>query len=225
MKKLMIVLILLSMLVVSVEASVPDKPILDYPENDSELQDINIFLIVRVSDDDDDLMNVTFYNATNNDLIGYNLVNGSGKAACTWRNMEQGNYTWYANASDEINTTQSDNFTFSIVAHTKSDEWDSVYIDPDEGLGWDTIENTTQMLDMITRPFTITMGSWFYAIFMFSMVGLIYIKTQRVFIPSVILLFNGIVMVSIIPGELYGVALTMIALGFTGVVYVAFHHR
>ena len=160
------------------------------------------------------------------ELISWNDVNGSGKAACVWKDLEYGNtYEWYANASDASDTTQSNTFTFSLVAATPSEKWADSYIEPEEGLGWASIENSTQILEMTLQPYLITMGAWFYAIFVFAMVGLIYIKSQKVFLPSVILLLSGITMASILPGEIYGAAMAMIALGFTGVVYVAFHRR
>jgi len=134
-------------------------------------------------------------------------------------------YKWYANASDSSNTTQSDIFNFSIAQPSKSSKWDEVYINPEEGLGWGKIENTTNILQMIVKPFLLSMGSWFYAIFILAMVGLIYIKTQNVFLPSLILLLSGLAMASLMPREIYGVTLAFIALGFTGIIYAAFKRR
>jgi len=218
--------IFLMALVLVVDGAVPDAPTLNYPKNESELQDLDVFLIVKVNDDDDDWLNITFHNASNDALISWNEVNGSGKAACVWKDLEYGNsYDWYANASDALNTTQSNTFNFSLAAPTKSEKWSDVYIEPEEGLGWTGIENTTQILVMTLKPYLGAMDAWFYAIFVFAMVGLIYIKSQKVFLPSVILLLSGITMQAILPGEIFGATVAMIALGFTGVVYVAFHRR
>ncbi len=197
-----------------------------YPEDNGVICDVNTYLMVKVSADDSDVLNITFYNATSGEMLGWNKIKGSGKATCVWKNLEVGGtYKWYVNASDGVNTTQSDTFTFSVSQPSKSSKWDEVYINPEEGLGWGKIENTTNILEMIVKPFIVSMGSWFYAIFILAMVGLIYIKTQNVFLPSLILLLSGLAMVSLMPREIYGVTLAFIALGFTGIIYAAFKRR
>lgn len=222
----LVAIIFLTGLVFVVDAAVPDVPTLNHPKNESELQDLSVYLIVKVNDDDNDWLNITFYNASNGALISWNEVNGSGKAACVWKDLEHGNsYDWYANASDAINTTQSNTFNFSLVAATPSEEWSDLYIEPETGIGWTSIENTTQILEMSIKPYLIAMGAWFYAIFVFATVGLIYIKSQKVFLPSVILLLSGITMQAILPGEIFGACIAMISLGLTGIVYIAFHKR
>ena len=214
------------LLIGNVNAVAPDKPVVYYPENNTAIYDTNTYLMVKVNDDDGDILNITFYNATSGDMIGWNEVNGSGKAACVWKNLEVGKtYKWYANASDGSNTTQSDIFNFSVAQPSKSSKWDEVYINPEEGLGWGKIENTTNILEMIVKPFIVGMGSWFYAIFILAMVGLIYIKTQNVFLPSLILLLSGLAMASLMPKEIYGATLAFIALGFTGIIYATFKRR
>jgi len=219
-----IAFVMMLLLVGNVNAVAPDKPVVYYPENNSIIYDTNTYLIVKVNDDDDDNLNVTFHNATSGEIIGWNEVNGSGKVACVWKNLEVGKtYKWYAN--DGSNTTQSDIFNFSVAQPSKSSRWDEIYINPEEGLGWGKIENTTNILEMIVKPFILSMGSWFYAIFILAMVGLIYIKTQNVFLPSLILLLSGLAMASLMPKEIYGVTLAFIALGFTGITYAAFKRR
>lgn len=226
MKKLFIIVLVCICLVGLANATVPDAPTLKYPLNASVLQDLNVHLMVNVNDLDGDWLNITFYNASDNNLIGWNLVNGSGMAACVWSDLSYGNtYEWYANASDSTDTTQSNAFNFSLAAATPSSQWVDTYIEPSSGFGWSSITNTTQVLEMIINPYTLAMGSWFYAIFTFVMVGLIYIKSQTVFLPSVVLLLCGVTMISILPGEIYGAAIAMIALGFTGIVYMVFHDR
>lgn len=222
----LVAMVFLTGLVFIVDAAVPDAPTLDYPKNESELQDLDVFLIVKVNDGDNDWLNITFYNASNDALISWNKVNGSGKAACVWKDLEYGNtYEWYANASDASDTTQSNTFNFSLVAATPSGKWSEVYIEPEDGLGWTSIENTTQILEMTLKPFLTAMGAWFYTIFIFTTVGLIYVKTQKAFLPSLILLLSGITMATLLPGEVYGAALAMIALGFSGIIYVVFKRR
>ena len=218
--------VMMMLLIANVDATAPDKPAVYYPENNTVIYDTNVYLIVKVNDDDDDNLNVTFFNATSGEIIGWNEVNGSGKATCVWKNLEVGKtYKWYANASDGSNTTQSDIFNFSVSQPSKSSRWDEIYINPEEGLGWGKIENTTNILEMIVKPFILSIGSWFYAIFILAMVGLIYIKTQNVFLPSLILLLSGLAMASLMPREIYGVTLAFIALGFTGIIYAAFKRR
>jgi len=218
--------VIVLLLIGNVNAVAPDKPTVYYPKNNTVIYDTNTYLIVKVNDDDSDVLNITFYNATSGEIIGWNEVNGSGKVACVWKNLDVGGtYKWYANASDGSNITQSDIFNFSVAQPSKSSRWDEIYINPEEGLGWGKIENTTNILQMIVKPFIVGMGSWFYAIFILAMVGLIYIKTQNVFLPSLILLLSGLAMASLMPREIYGVTLAFIALGFTGIIYAAFKRR
>lgn len=220
-------LVLVLMCVGIVSATAPDVPILKYPSNNSQLQNTDIILICEVNDNDGDPLNITFYNASNGSMIAWNTVyDGNGKAACIWRGLEHNtSYLWYANATDGVTTTQSNNFTFHLIPANKSETLEGVYIEPIIGLGWGNIENTTNILEMIVMPYTNAMGSWFYVVIMFTGVGLMYVKTQRAFIPSSILLLNGIVMATMLPDEVYGAAMAMMALGFTGVVYATFHRR
>ena len=222
----LVAIIFLTGLVFVVDGAVPDAPALNHPKNESELQDLSVYLIVKVNDDDSDWLNITFYNASNDELISWNEVNGSGKAACVWKDLEYGNsYDWYANASDASDTTQSNTFNFSLVAATPSEKWSDVYIEPETGVGWTSIENTTQILEMSIKPYLVAMGSWFYCIFILALSGLIFVKSQKVFLPSLILLLSGITMATLLPPEMYGVIVAFIALGFSGVVYTIFHKR
>ena len=226
MKRIILTLLVVFLCIGPVCAFAPDAPTLKYPVNGSAHQVLEVALVCDVNDADEDNLNITFFNASNGSMISWNtVVNGSGDAGCMWRGLEYGSYIWYANASDGANTTQSNNFTFTLTPATKIDSMDEVYIEPASGLGWGTIENTTDILEMIVKPYTIALGAWFYTIIMFSTVGMIYIKTQRVFIPSATMMLSGIVMASLLPGEVYGAAMSMMALGFTGVVYATFHKR
>lgn len=205
-----------------VMAAAPDTPVLEYPANASTLQDTSVSLIVSVNDADVGMLNVTFYNSSSGALIGYNdVVNTSGKAACVWSGLKHGNsYWWYANVSDDSDTTQSANFTFTLATATKSSSQDDTYLDPSgDNLGWMDITNTTQIMLVTVRPFTDVMGSWFYAIMIYSFVGLIYVKTQRAFLPSAVLMLCGITMASVLPGEVTFITLSMIGFGFVGIVY------
>jgi len=59
----------------------PDKPINPQPENNSENIDLSPTLSVYVSDPDNDLLNVSFYNATDSSLIGTAADIASGNTA------------------------------------------------------------------------------------------------------------------------------------------------
>lgn len=219
-------ILLCAFTVAFVGAAVPDTPTLVTPENNSETQDLNVFLIVKVNDDDDEWLNTTFHNATNDEVFGYNKVNGTGKAACVWRDLAYGNeYSWYANSSDGADVTQSDSFNFTVLVATKSDIIEERYINPSEGLGWATVGNTTDILNMTVAPFLSTMGQWFYVVFVFSLSGLIFLKTQSAFLPSIILLLTGLTMATLLPDAIMGACVAMVSLGLSGVVYSLFHKR
>jgi len=215
----------------SVDAAAPDIPVLIHPLNNSQHQETDVILICGINDDDKDTLNVTFYNASNGSMISWNEVSatmytGEGMAACMWRGLEHNKtYIWYANSSDGVTTSQSDNFTFHLSPANKSEIIDGKYLDPATGVGWRYVQNTTDIIEMVILPYYGAMGPWFYVIIMFTGVGMMYVKTQKAFIPSSILVLNGIVMATMLPDEIYGAAMAMMALGFTGVIYAAFHKR
>ena len=93
----------------------PDKPSDPDPENNSRDVGINPDLSVYVTDLDDDTMDVSFYDASDDSLIGIdtNVPNGS-RAEVTWNDLEYDTtYSWYAVANDSINETKSDIWTFT----------------------------------------------------------------------------------------------------------------
>ena len=95
----------------------PFEPTDPLPENNSENIGINPTISVLVTDPDDDTMNVSFYNASNDSLIGtdFNVPNGS-RAEVQWSNLQYNtDYDWYAIANDSIFENKSDTWTFKTM--------------------------------------------------------------------------------------------------------------
>ena len=93
----------------------PNKPENPYPKNNSESIDINPTLNVNVTDPDDDTMNVSFYNAFDDSLIGtdLNVVSG-GTATVQWKGLSYNTqYSWYVIANDSELETKSDTWSFT----------------------------------------------------------------------------------------------------------------
>ncbi|MFX1297243.1 MAG: C25 family cysteine peptidase [Promethearchaeota archaeon] len=93
----------------------PNAPTNPSPANETTWVNNNPTLSVDVSDPDGDSMTVVFYNASNNNLIGYdsNVTNG-GTASVTWSGL-YGNqtYSWYVIVGDGQLIKQSLNWSFS----------------------------------------------------------------------------------------------------------------
>ncbi len=71
-------------------------------------------LKVNVSDEDSDLMNVTFYDASGDGIIDVNHGVGNGTTSVTWNGLSGGSiYTWYVKVNDGMNTVRSSNWSFS----------------------------------------------------------------------------------------------------------------
>ncbi|MGM0510357.1 MAG: Ig-like domain-containing protein [Thermoplasmatota archaeon] len=93
--------------------SAPDQPSSHYPENNSKGIPLNVTLSVQVSDPEDDLMNVSFYDSTDTLIdVDYNVSSGSN-ASIEWTELAiNTSYTWYTNVSDGTDYTVSSNWTF-----------------------------------------------------------------------------------------------------------------
>jgi hypothetical protein len=92
----------------------PNKPINPSPSNNSENICLNPVLSVYVVDLDDDNMNISFYNASSDNLIGtiYNAPNAS-TASIMWPDLKSNKtYNWYAIANDSEDETRSDTYNF-----------------------------------------------------------------------------------------------------------------
>ncbi|MCK4333050.1 MAG: lamin tail domain-containing protein [Thermoplasmatales archaeon] len=95
----------------------PFEPTDPLPENNSENISINPTISVLVTDPDNDTMNVSFYNASDDNLIGTaaNVPNGS-RAEAIWSDLEYNTtYEWYAIANDSIFDNRSDTWTFTTM--------------------------------------------------------------------------------------------------------------
>jgi len=95
--------------------SPPDKPINPQPENNSKNVSLNPTLSVYVKDLDNDMMEVTFYNASDESIIGtdYNVISG-GTATIEWANLTPNTkYTWYTTANDSKYENKSDIWSFT----------------------------------------------------------------------------------------------------------------
>jgi len=96
----------------------PDLPSLISPVNDSSGVGLSPTLKVQVFDPDGDAMNVSFYDALNNQPIGQdvNVVN-SGNASITWNDLSYSHtYTWYVIVNDSMQGTQSDIWSFTTMS-------------------------------------------------------------------------------------------------------------
>ncbi|MCK5261245.1 MAG: DUF2341 domain-containing protein, partial [Thermoplasmatales archaeon] len=95
----------------------PNKPINPQPENNSEDVTINPTLSVLVTDPDNDTMNVSFYDASDDSLIGFdNDVSNGSRAEVPWSGLQYNTtYSWYAIANDSIIENRSDNWTFTTI--------------------------------------------------------------------------------------------------------------
>lgn len=86
----------------------------DMPSLISEGVGLSPILKVHVSDPDGDAMNVSFYDASNNQLIGVDVNVVNGNASVTWNNLKYSRtYSWYVIVNDSIIETQSDTWCFT----------------------------------------------------------------------------------------------------------------
>ena len=93
----------------------PNFPILPLPINGGTISGLTTTLQVYVSDPDGDLLDVSFYNAPDNSLIGTatNVISGTN-ASTSWGGLIWGmHHVWYVTVTDGTNTTQSMNWTFT----------------------------------------------------------------------------------------------------------------
>ncbi|MFX1257417.1 MAG: DUF2341 domain-containing protein, partial [Promethearchaeota archaeon] len=102
-----------------IESDIPSEPYNPKPSNESVGINKNVVLGVDVFDPNGDLMNVSFYNANDDSLIGNDLDISNRKTAyTTWSGLSQDTtYSWYANVTDGIYWIQSPIWEFT----TRSD--------------------------------------------------------------------------------------------------------
>ena len=94
---------------------VPNAPTNPVPSDLAYNVDANPTLSVDVSDDDGDTLIVTFYNASDNSVIGSDTVTGgNGTASTTWSGVTSEMVCqWYVIANDGKSATQSATCTFT----------------------------------------------------------------------------------------------------------------
>ncbi|MHA1671330.1 MAG: hypothetical protein ACTSV5_12250 [Promethearchaeota archaeon] len=99
---------------------VPNAPTNPVPSDLAYDVDDNLALSVDVSDDDGDTLTVTFYNASDNSVIGSDTVTGgSGTASVTWSWVSsEMTCKWYVIADDGMGATQSSTWTFTTYDET-----------------------------------------------------------------------------------------------------------
>ncbi|MFX1321126.1 MAG: hypothetical protein ACFFAQ_05715 [Promethearchaeota archaeon] len=75
----------------------------------------NPTLSADVFDNDGDIMNVSFYDASDDSLIGWEYIfGGSGRASASWSGLTNDTtYIWYAKSDDGLSVTRSGNWTFT----------------------------------------------------------------------------------------------------------------
>jgi parallel beta-helix repeat protein len=93
----------------------PDKPTNPSPYDDEESVGLSVTLWVTVNDSDSNTISeVSFYNAVNDQRIGYvrNVVSGKN-ASCSFTLPFDTTYAWYAIANDSLQENQSDIWFFT----------------------------------------------------------------------------------------------------------------
>lgn len=138
----------------------PNKPENPDPANNSENVDLSPTLSVDVEDPDDDPMNVTFYDASDDSLIGtdYNVPSG-GTASAGWLNLDYNTeYQWYAIANDTWLENKSDTWTFTTKANNPPNK--PINPSPEDGAE-DVDINPTLSVD-VTDPDGNVLTVYFY---------------------------------------------------------------
>jgi hypothetical protein len=100
----------------------PNKPSNPIPSDGATDVYTNPTLSVIVNDPNSETMTVTFYNASNNNLIGTNNNVASGtRAYIIWNYLSKNTtYSWYAVADDGKDSNQSEIWTFSTGGVTNN---------------------------------------------------------------------------------------------------------
>ncbi len=95
----------------------PDAPTNPSPADGATGIGTSPTLSVDVSDPDGDLMEVDFYDASDDSWIGSNSYVGNGTTSISWSGLSQSTtYQWYAVANDSIDETQSNTWSFTTAS-------------------------------------------------------------------------------------------------------------
>ncbi|MBY8990046.1 MAG: hypothetical protein KGD58_04755 [Candidatus Lokiarchaeota archaeon] len=93
----------------------PDAPTNPTPNDGATDINFNPTLSVDVFDNDGDIMNVSFYDASDDSLIGWEYIfGGSGTASATWSGLTNDTiFSWYAKSDDGLSIVQSATWSFT----------------------------------------------------------------------------------------------------------------
>jgi hypothetical protein len=96
--------------------AVPDDPSNPFPATGADDISSNTTLSVLVSDPDGDNMDVSFYNASSDSVIGTDVGVADGEtASINWSALDKGaDYAWYAVANDGSDSATSSSWSFTI---------------------------------------------------------------------------------------------------------------
>jgi len=114
---------------------IPNKPELVYPESGAEAvelgeENMDTELIVNVRHPEGELMNVTFYNETDDWEIGNVTEVEDGEVSVTWEDLEFGTYyEWYVNVSEYGN----EHYTISETWNFTTEDIVVELIEPEHG--------------------------------------------------------------------------------------------
>jgi len=102
---------------VNVVSNPPVKPTNPNPSDDSVNVEVNPALSVNVSDVDDDLLSVTFFDASDDSLIdSVENVQSGETVTVEWNNLDyETTYSWYIVVDDTFYETSSDVFSFTTT--------------------------------------------------------------------------------------------------------------
>jgi subtilisin family serine protease len=95
----------------------PNAPTNPLPADDATGVSVNPILSVDVFDPDGNTMDVSFYDDSDDSLIGiHSGISGSGTASITWSSLSEGTiYSWYVVVDDGIDTTTSQTWSFTTI--------------------------------------------------------------------------------------------------------------
>jgi photosystem II stability/assembly factor-like uncharacterized protein len=102
---------------ISTSNTPPDQPFDPIPSDGETNVNLNPTLSVKVTDPNSDTMSVSFYNASDDSLIGTdNNVASGQRAYIIWNGLGPSTtYSWYAAADDGEDTTQSSTWSFTTT--------------------------------------------------------------------------------------------------------------
>jgi serine protease len=123
----------------------PNTPVNPIPTNGSTGIEINPTLSVDVSDPDGDVMDVTFYDASDNSVIGADTnVPSGGTASTTWSDLNYDTiYFWYVVAGDGVEQTTSSTWSFTTENESSQtvEFFDSFEVSEWNGLWFEDSQN------------------------------------------------------------------------------------